>query len=378
MANLAPGTYADIREFPLMIPIVGMVTASYVVIEILMNVFFLNAGKEIKDAMTLRNGALRQGGIWFIVWITLGGVGAPMALFMWLAKVFDPQYATWRFAVVAAATDVVFAVVVGGLAFKNKLNPAEDHPVVKTLLAVAVLDDLLGVGLIIIFLSDLTSPLDLIPILASIAVSVGGPYAISKWRPKSKWFVYPICGIPSLFVFMIYHVPSAIAMMAIVIFMPGPSHDERDLGYEKKEEQERKDPLDRMERFFARGWLPGILFLFAFMASGVTFSAESFGPGTGIVMAAISLGKPIGICLMALLAVYAFRCMMPVGVGGTDVIGLGFIAGIGFTVALLVAELAHLPQPYHTGAIGTLLSGLFFTLLFKLCVNGYHLFFRRR
>jgi NhaA family Na+:H+ antiporter len=83
-----------------------------------------------------------------------------------------------------------------------------------------------------------------------------------------------------------------------------------------------------------------ILFFFGLVNAGVTVT--SVGPGTWIVLAAILVGKPIGIVLSTALCVRA-GLQKPAGVTWGDLTIVGIIAGIGFTVALFFATAAFPP-----------------------------------
>jgi NhaA family Na+:H+ antiporter len=64
------------------------------------------------------------------------------------------------------------------------------------------------------------------------------------------------------------------------------------------------------------------------------------GLATWLVTGGLLLGKPIGIGLFTLVAVKAFKLELPAGMNMRDLVVLGFMAGIGFTVALFVATVA--------------------------------------
>ena len=83
-----------------------------------------------------------------------------------------------------------------------------------------------------------------------------------------------------------------------------------------------------------------ILFFFGLVNAGVEVSGV--GPGTWIVLAAIVLGKPIGIVLCTAVSVAA-GLRLPGGVTWRDLTVVGAIAGIGFTVALFFATAAFPP-----------------------------------
>jgi NhaA family Na+:H+ antiporter len=96
------------------------------------------------------------------------------------------------------------------------------------------------------------------------------------------------------------------------------------------------DPLNEFERWWQ---LPveGVLFLFALTNAGVQLG--STGIGTWVVLAAILVGKPLGITLSSLLAA-ASGMHLPPGLLRRDLVVVGVTGAIGFTVALFFATAA--------------------------------------
>jgi NhaA family Na+:H+ antiporter len=65
------------------------------------------------------------------------------------------------------------------------------------------------------------------------------------------------------------------------------------------------------------------------------------GEGVGLAVAlGLLVGKPLGIVLFSALAVRTGLAALPDGVGWSALAGAGLLAGIGFTMALFIAELA--------------------------------------
>jgi NhaA family Na+:H+ antiporter len=88
-----------------------------------------------------------------------------------------------------------------------------------------------------------------------------------------------------------------------------------------------------------------VLPLFALANAGVALHASALlDPVAVAVAAGLVLGKPLGILLASWLAVRLGLARLPEGVGWAGIAGGGALAGIGFTMALFVAELA-LPGP---------------------------------
>jgi NhaA family Na+:H+ antiporter len=87
-----------------------------------------------------------------------------------------------------------------------------------------------------------------------------------------------------------------------------------------------------------------IMPVFAFAYAGVDLGALGFGglgePVTAGIALGLVLGKPLGIVLAAFIAVRLGITALPEGVNWGQMIGLGFLAGIGFTMSLFIGVLA--------------------------------------
>ena len=103
-------------------------------------------------------------------------------------------------------------------------------------------------------------------------------------------------------------------------------------------------PLDRLERALSPFSAYVIAPLFAFTNAGVpvdvsTLSDALRSPVAQGVFLGLVVGKPLGIVLAIRIAV-ALGARLPSGVGWSSIVGVGAVAGIGFTVALFIAGLS--------------------------------------
>jgi NhaA family Na+:H+ antiporter len=125
----------------------------------------------------------------------------------------------------------------------------------------------------------------------------------------------------------------ALALVPIVPFMP---HARGDLGIFDAREERRHDTLSRFEHWWAIP-VQFVLLLFGFANAGVPF--ERIGPGTYYVLAALLLGKPLGI-VMCSLGARRLGAHLPPTLRPADLLVLGVTASIGFTVSLFFATAA--------------------------------------
>jgi len=116
-------------------------------------------------------------------------------------------------------------------------------------------------------------------------------------------------------------------------------------------------------------WVAWVIMpLFALSNAGVTVSTEALdSPGAATVAfgvaVGLALGKPLGIVGISLLAAKLNLCVLPRGVDFRGLLVVGSVGGIGFTMALFIAQLAF-TDPVRLGIakiavlVGSLLAGV--------------------
>ncbi|PLY01938.1 MAG: Na+/H+ antiporter NhaA [Desulfuromonas sp.] len=132
--------------------------------------------------------------------------------------------------------------------------------------------------------------------------------------------------------------------------IPGPFHNEQRLGTLLALEHITHDamsPLQRMEHEMNPWVIYGVMPIFALANAGISLSAAELSaalshPITIGVGAGLLLGKPLGIFLFSWLAVKMRLCDLPTGSRWSDVVGVGILAGIGFTMSMFITNLAYL------------------------------------
>jgi NhaA family Na+:H+ antiporter len=109
----------------------------------------------------------------------------------------------------------------------------------------------------------------------------------------------------------------------------------------KQAAQEAVSPLEYLEQYL-HPWVSfGLMPLFPLANAGVPIAAGDIGSPVALaVVLGLFLGKPFGVVLASLVAVRLGLARLPDGVSWPILIGGGFLAGIGFTMALFIAGLA--------------------------------------
>ena len=112
----------------------------------------------------------------------------------------------------------------------------------------------------------------------------------------------------------------------------------------------RVRPVWLAEKFFLPITTFFILPIFAFANAGFTISANALTTNQSIlwgIFFGLVIGKVVGISLASWLLVKSNVAQLPKGVGWNQIIGIGFIAGIGFTVSIFITELAFSGNKSH-------------------------------
>ncbi|MGE0394873.1 MAG: Na+/H+ antiporter NhaA, partial [Vicinamibacterales bacterium] len=183
-----------------------------------------------------------------------------------------------------------------------------------------------------------------------MGLALVGAEGLRRFGVKSFWPYVLGPGAVSWAALYIGGVHPALAMVPVVHFMP---HADRDRGLFDPAKEYGSDTLSRFEHW----WLTPVQFIllaFGLANAGVVLSAV--GPGTYFVLAALLIGKPLGIVSFAGMAVWS-GARIPKGLTWPDALVVGVAASIGFTVALFFTTAAFPPGPFLDQAkMGALLS----------------------
>lgn len=339
-----------------------VLTFHHLVNDILMAFFFAIAAKEVWEAVILDNGSLRGRKAVTPLIATLGGMVGPVSVYLGLAFLLGPA----KFGEVAngwaipTATDIAFSYLIGRLVF------GAGHPAVRFLLLLAIADDAAGLLILAIFYpsGELQPEWLLLSVIAAIAVFIFFNWLPrrldrgNQLRPKSTWvrqklslWPYLIAACASWFGFQEAGLHPALGLLPIVPTMP---HADRAFGIFAEAEQYLTDLLNQAEHVLKHP-VEVVLFFFGLLNAGVEFSA--IGAPTWLVLAGLIIGKPLGILIFGWFAARPLGLGLPVGMRIIDLVVIGFVAAIGFTVSLFVASVAFPPGDIQDAAkMGALLS----------------------
>ncbi|MEI4484909.1 Na+/H+ antiporter NhaA [Frigidibacter sp. MR17.14] len=356
-ANVSPDSYHHFVHYPLIENFfIGqleevngethrVLTVHYLFNDVLMALFFAIAAKEVWEAIILEEGSLRGRKAATPLIATLGGMAGPVVMFfalafiLWPATVPDVAHG-WA---IPTATDIAFSYLVGRLVF------GAGHPAIRFLLLLAIADDAGGLLILAIFYP--TGELAPQWLILSFGVCLA-VFLLFNWlprkldgdnlsSPRGTWvrenlgsMPYLIAGAISWYAFQEAGIHPALGLLPLIPAIP---HADQAYGFFAQEEENMTDLLNRLEHALK---VPVQLVLFGFGLSNAGVEFAAIGEPTWLVLFGLLLGKPLGIFLMGWIAAYPLRLGLPEGMNLRDLLALGCVAAIGFTVALFVASVA--------------------------------------
>ena len=290
----------------------------------LMAVFFLLIGLELERELVVGELSNLKNALLPIV-AALGGIVVPAGIHYALNAGTPTQAGTG----IPMATDIAFAI--GALALLGSRVPLS----LKVLMtATAVMDDLGAIIVIAVFYSTQFSLAYLLGALAVFGVLM----LMNRVLHIAALTPYLLGGAVMWFLMVKSGVHATIAGVLLAFAIP----------FSPKADQE-SSPSHRLEHSLHKPVAFLILPLFALANTGVVFDAQwqqSLVSANSVgIIAGLVLGKPIGIVLACCIAVAIGVCRLPAELNWSHMVGLGLLAGIGFTMSIFITNLAFAGQP---------------------------------
>ncbi|MFT6304162.1 MAG: NhaA family Na+:H+ antiporter [Pseudomonadales bacterium] len=334
----------------------------------LMVLFFFLLGLEIKREI-LAGDLARTENRRMLILCAIGGMVCPAAIYMLFNGFLDSQIG-WG---IPIATDTAFAL--GVLTIVRKHIPTS---LLAFLVGLAIVDDVGAILVIALFYAQDVSLLFISSAVALVVLLALGNYA----GVRQKYF-YIFIGIAAWWMMLKSGVHPTLAGVAISFTVParpkltsekllvkakttissmqekdssvdvlGSPRDHKNVLEVRDFAERASTPLRRWEDALALPVALFILPLFVLANAGIPFSIHSFieslqhPVGLGIITGLV-LGKFIGISGACWLGLHYKIGRLPEGVNFQHIIGVSFIAGIGFTMSTFIATLGFDAQPAH-------------------------------
>ena len=283
----------------------------------LMAVFFFLIGLELKREILIGELSDKKNAM-LPLFAAIGGMLLPAAIYIF----FNYGTFTQSGFGIPMATDIAFAIGILSL-LGNRVSPS-----LKILLtAIAVIDDLGAILVIAIFYTTSLSLINLLFVLITFVIL----FFLNRFKIKSL-IIYIIGGI-AMWYFMLHSgVHSTLAGILLAFVIPFGKGEKESLSY-------------RIEHWLHKPVSLIILPLFALANTAIVFAG---GWDMGLtthgsigILAGLIIGKPLGVFLFSFIAVSLGISTLPSGLKWKDVLGIGFLAGIGFTMSIFITLLAY-------------------------------------
>lgn len=323
---------------------------------LLMSIFFFVVGLEIKRELTSGHLAtLKKAMLPFVA--AIGGMAFPALIYLAIAGQVAP--AGWG---VPVATDIALAV---GLL--TMIGPSVAASLRSFLLALAVIDDI-GAILIIAFVYSTGINFSwLVAALLSIAF-----IAILKMARVSSMIVYSLLAFTLWFSLYKTGVHPTLAGVILGLLTPNIARQQSNLD---DIEDGSVSVIEWLEHKFHPVSTFIVVPVFAFANTGVVITSESIKTASQSLIAwgiffGLVIGKPLGVLFASLLAKRINIADLPEGVTKSSLVATGSAAGIGFTVAIFIANLAFKDSQIQDIAVlavivASIVSALLSLMLFK-------------
>jgi len=323
----------------------------------LLAIFFFVAGLELKRELVCGSLSTPSAAALPVI-AALSGMVVPALLYLAVAGGNPDTRDGWG---VPMATDIAFALAV--LAVVGSKLPTALRAFLLTL---AVVDDLGAIVVIAVFYTEHVYFGWLLGGVALLAL-----YALLQKQRVTAWWVY----LPLAFAAWtcvhasgVHATVAGVALGLLTRVKPDPGEDH--------------SPAERLEHrvrpFSAAVAVP----VFAFFSAGIVITASSLSDAIhdvaaqGVVLGLV-VGKVVGIFGGTYLAARFTKARLDPALTWTDVFAVSMLAGVGFTVSLLIAELAFAAQPgrledVKAGVlIGSLIAAALATVLIRIRVRAY-------
>jgi NhaA family Na+:H+ antiporter len=323
---------------------------------VLMTIFFFVVGLEIKRELTSGHlSSFKKAIMPFVA--AIGGMALPAGIYLAIAGRVDAN--GWG---VPVATDIALAVGLLALVGSSAVASLRSF-----LLALAVIDD---IGAILIIALIYSTGVNFSWIAAG-AIAIATIHTFKKLGATST-FVYVLLGVALWYCMYKSGVHPTLAGVVLGLMTPNMIKEN---SKPKDGEDGQLSVIEWLEKLIHPWSTFVIIPLFAFANTGVVITNQSITDATNSpiawgIFAGLVLGKPIGVLAAVILARKIRLGHYPQDAKSIDLLATGSAAGIGFTVAIFIANLAFSDPATQDLAVfsvivASIVSALISLFLFK-------------
>ncbi len=285
----------------------------------LMAIFFFLIGLEVKREIL--DGELSEPSRIVLPMIAaVGGMAVPAAIYAAINWGDAVALKGWA---IPSATDIAFAL--GVLALLGSRVP---NTLKLFLMTLAIVDDLGAIVIIAIFY---TADLSLLSLLVA-ATALGVLFALNRFGVLAL-APYLLVGVVLWAAVLKSGVHATLAGVLAALFIPYA-----------REEGETQTQLEKLEHDLHPAVVYGILPLFAFANTGISFDGLTLDsllhPVPLGIAAGLFVGNQVGVFGLSWLAIRAGLARLPQGTSWLQLYGVAALCGIGFTMSLFISSLA--------------------------------------
>ncbi|MFX4273996.1 Na+/H+ antiporter NhaA [Propionibacteriaceae bacterium Y1685] len=320
-ANLGGDSYETVRHIEL-----GPLSLQHWAADGLLTIFFFVAGLELKREFVAGSLARPRQALVPIAAAVCGMV-VPALIYL-ITNLVSPGGLPHGWGI-PMATDIAFALAVLAV-----VAPKLPTSLRAFLLTLAIVDDLGAIVVIAVVFTASVAWLNLA--LAALCAVLWG---LLQWRRIDRWWLHLPLFVACWWFTLESGVHATIAGVVLGLLT-------------RTSPTEGDDPVDRWEHFWRPVSAGFAVPVFALASAGVAVSPDALlevfthPSGLGIILGLV-VGKVLGVTGGAWLTAKLTGAQLHGGLTWREVSSIGVLAGIGFTVALLVADLAFAADPHH-------------------------------
>ncbi len=313
---------------------IGGKSLEYWINDGLMTIFFLLIGLELEREIYIGELSKIKDAL-LPIFAALGGMLVPAGIYLVINYGLDTQSGSG----IPMATDIAFAL--GVLSLLGNRVPLS----LKIFLtALAVIDDL---GAILVIAAFYTKTIFWINLLSALGV-LGILFVLNRMKVKAL-YPYLIGGVIMWFFMLNSGIHATITGVVLAFVIPFQNGEKNSISY-------------KLQHFLHKPVAFFILPLFALSNTAIGLNgnigetlAQPYSIG---ILLGLIFGKPIGITLVGYLSTQFNFTELPKGLQWSHIFGMGLVAGIGFTVALFIANLSFTGEVLTTAKLSIILASL--------------------